>query len=122
MVKRGQVYWAQLNPIVGHEQAGHRPVLVLSEERYGATMKLALVVPLTSREKWPVPLQVDVGLVAGKRAWALPGQIRTLSVERLVQSKALDSVLPSAVEQCLDAMLQICGRRPKAPRKADNDG
>jgi mRNA interferase MazF len=120
VVKRGQVYWAKLDSGGGHEQAGMRPVLVASDDRYNAKMKLAVVIPLTSREKWQPPLQVNAGLVGGKRAWALPGQIRTLSVKRLVSAKEFKEVPPTVVEACLEAVREICGET--LATKADNDG
>lgn len=121
MVKRGGVYWAALDPVVGHEQAGMRPVLVLSEDRFNARTRTAIVVALTTKDKWLPPLQLDLGHVAGNRSYALPGQVRTLSVKRL-NLKALGSVSGEKVEACLDAMLQLCGRSTVQARKADNDG
>jgi mRNA interferase MazF len=106
--KRGRVYWAALNPIQGHEQAGHRPVLVVSDDRFNAAGALVVALPLTSRDKSRFPLSVALGEIGGKEAFALPGQVRTLSKQRL--GGALGQCKPALVERCLDALNQICGR------------
>lgn len=60
--KRGDVVWLSLNPTKGHEQAGRRPVLVISSTEYNALLGLALVVPITTKAKGyhtEVPIVVD---------------------------------------------------------------
>ena len=75
--QRGDIIWIDLNPHRGHEQAGRRPVLVLSNSRYNALTHLVVVCPITQQvENYPteVPLSTDLkttGVV-------LAGQIRTL--------------------------------------------
>ncbi len=118
MPHRGEVWWADLNPIMGHEQAGFRPVLVVSDDRCNR-LGLVLGVPLTTRDKLSPPLALDLGIVELKRAFALPAQLRSLSVVRL--GRVLATGRTADVERCLDAFLQLCGRRP-AVKKADNDG
>ena len=49
--ERGDVVWLQFNPQAGHEQAGHRPVLVVSPKAYNDPVGLALVCPITSQVK-----------------------------------------------------------------------
>lgn len=49
--KRGDIVWLTLNPQSGHEQAGHRPALVLSPESYNRKVGLALLCPITSQIK-----------------------------------------------------------------------
>ena len=113
MVRRGEVRWAR------HEQAGHRPVVVVSVDRFNERAEMAIVVPLTSRDKWSPPLQVALGMVGKKPAYALPGHTRTVSVESLGQ--VLGVVDEAIVERCLDAFLEICGRRPR-PSVSTNEG
>lgn len=123
-MQRGEVRWARLGPIVGHEQDGHRPVLIVSDTRYAVARRLVVVIPLTHSERLKFPLavelssleQVSAGVV--RRSFALPGQIRTLAVQRLGAS--LGQVEGGEIDLCLTAFLQICGRIP--PRRADNDG
>jgi len=48
---RGDIVWLQFNPQTGHEQAGHRPALVLSPAAYNEKTGLMLCCPMTSRVK-----------------------------------------------------------------------
>ena len=47
----GDVIWLQFDPQAGHEQAGHRPALVLSPERYNAKRGMLICCPMTSQIK-----------------------------------------------------------------------
>jgi mRNA interferase MazF len=61
--KRGDVVWISFNPHAGHEQAGHRPALVLSPESYNRKVGLALLCPVTTRIKgYPFEVRVPAGL------------------------------------------------------------
>ena len=57
--ERGDIVWINLNPQAGHEQAGHRPVLVLSPKAYNAKVGLMLCCPITSQAK-DYPFEVDI--------------------------------------------------------------
>jgi len=48
---RGDVVWLTFDPQAGHEQAGRRPAVILSPRGYNARVGLALLCPITSREK-----------------------------------------------------------------------
>ena len=48
---RGDIVWIQFNPQAGHEQAGHRPALVVSPKAYNAKVGLVLICPITSQVK-----------------------------------------------------------------------
>lgn len=59
----GDIIWLQFDPSVGHEQAGHRPAVVLSPARYNAKTGLAVVCPVTSRIKgYPFEVSLPQGL------------------------------------------------------------
>lgn len=61
--RRGDVVWISFNPQAGHEQAGHRPALVLSPESYNRKVGLALLCPVTSQIKgYPFEVHVPPGL------------------------------------------------------------
>ncbi len=65
--KAGDIIWIDFNPQVGHEQAGHRPALVLSPAAYNGLTGLLLCVPLTTRQKgfrFEVPIAGKPGGVA----------------------------------------------------------
>ncbi len=84
-VLRGDIRWADLNPVRGHEQAGLRPVLVLSHDVFNDRSGTVIGVALTSQEPragFPLTLESHApGL--SKRSWVKISQIRTLAVERV---------------------------------------
>lgn len=57
---RGHIVWLQFNPQAGHEQAGHRPALVVSPAAYNGRTGLALCCPITSQVKG-YPFEVRLG-------------------------------------------------------------
>lgn len=84
-ILRGEVRWADLNPTRGHEQAGLRPVLILSQDIFNQSSGTVIAVALTSREPragFPLTLESKAkGLP--KRSWIKISQIRTLATERI---------------------------------------
>jgi mRNA interferase MazF len=61
--RRGDVVWLSFDPQAGHEQAGHRPALVVSPESYNRKVGLALFCPITSQSKgYPFEVAVPSGL------------------------------------------------------------
>jgi mRNA interferase MazF len=77
------IYWADLNPVIGREQAGHRPVLVVSNDIENQ-MDIVTIIPITSRKKGRriYPNEVLITL-QNKEAILLCHQIRTISKKRL---------------------------------------
>jgi mRNA interferase MazF len=84
-ILRGGIYWAELDPTLGREQSGRRPVLVLSEDVFNTRSGTVIAIALTSQEPraaFPLTLEI-IGSGFPKRSWAKVSQIRTLSVQRL---------------------------------------
>jgi mRNA interferase MazF len=83
---RGEVWLGDLDPVVGHEQGGRRPALIVSVDPFNhSTAELVLVVPLTSRSK-NQPLHVSVtppegGLTVA--SWLKVEDVRSISTRRL---------------------------------------
>ena len=75
--RRGDVVWLSFNPQSGHEQAGHRPALVLSPEAYNRKVGLAIFCPITSQiKKYPFEVEIPSGYkVAGA---ILSDQVKSL--------------------------------------------
>jgi mRNA interferase MazF len=84
-ILRGDIVWADLDPVRGREQAGRRPILVLSQDVFNERSGTVIAVALTSQEPTVgYPLALEVRSVSlPKRSWVKIGQIRTLSTERL---------------------------------------
>ena len=58
-ILRGEIYWANLDPVKGHEQAGERPVLVLSQDVFNERSGVVIAVALTSQpQKAGFPLSL----------------------------------------------------------------
>lgn len=108
-ILRGEIRWADLSPIRGREQAGRRPVLVLSHDVFNERSGTVIAVALTSqppRAGFPLTLELhSKGLP--KRSWVKISQIRTLSVERI--GKRLGHATPEEVVQVLEGLNEILG-------------
>ena len=74
---RGDIIWLQFNPQAGHEQAGHRPALVLSPASYNRASGLMLCCPMTSQKKG-YPFEVIVNTEPGQTSVVLADQVKSL--------------------------------------------
>jgi len=84
-ILRGEIYWADLNPVKGRETAGHRPVLILSHDVFNAHSGTVIAMAVTSKEPragFPLTLPLDSCRLP-KPSWIKISQVRTLSVDRL---------------------------------------
>ncbi|MDA8065689.1 MAG: type II toxin-antitoxin system PemK/MazF family toxin [Thermaerobacter sp.] len=81
--RRGDVFFADLNPVVGAEQGGVRPVLVLQNDTGNRRGPTVIVAAITSREKPRLPTHVEVFVTGLERAVVLLEQIRTIDKKRL---------------------------------------
>jgi mRNA interferase MazF len=108
-ILRGDIRWADLNPVRGHEQAGQRPVLVLSHDVFNDRSGTVIAIALTSQEpKAGFPLTVELTASAlPKRSWAKVSQIRTLSVERL--GRRLGRASEEEFAAILEGLFEIIG-------------
>lgn len=108
-ILRGEIRWADLSPTRGREQAGQRPVLVLSQDVFNERSGTVIAVALTSqppRAGFPLTLEVhSKGLP--KRSWVKISQIRTLAVERI--GKRLGDGTPEELVQVLEGLNEILG-------------
>jgi mRNA interferase MazF len=84
-ILRGEIRWADLNPVRSHEQAGLRPVMILSHdifnERSGTVIAVAITIQ-PQKAGFPLTLELKAGNLP-KKSWIKISQIRTLSVERI---------------------------------------
>lgn len=109
-ILRGDIVWAELGPTQGHEQAGRRPVVVLSQDVFNERSGTVIACALTSQEpRAGFPLTMELaGNKWPKRSWVKISQIRTLSVKRL--GKKLGRTSAEEVEQVIDGLNEILGR------------
>jgi len=84
-ILRGDIVWADLAPTRGREQAGQRPVLVLSQDVFNERSGTVIAAAITSQPQsagFPLTLELADPKLP-KQSWVKIGQVRTLSVERL---------------------------------------
>lgn len=104
------LFLADLNPVIGSEQKGKRPVLVVSDEDFNSLMPVVTVIPITSlkpgRRVYPNEALLEKG-VGGLdvRSLALAHQIRTISKERLVTR--IGMVTEEAVRDAVIGALKV---------------
>ena len=106
-VLRGEVYWADLSPVKGQEQAGRRPVLVISHDVFNERSGTVIAMAITSqpqRAGFPLTLEItEPGLP--KRSWLKISQIRTLSVLRL--GGRITALSSEFVNEAIDGLNEI---------------
>jgi mRNA interferase MazF len=108
-ILRGEIRWADLNPVRGREQAGDRPVLVLSHDVFNERSGTIIAVALTSQEPragYPLTLELNAAKLP-KRSWVKISQIRTLSTERI--GKRLGRASDEELANVLEGLLEIIG-------------
>ena len=108
-ILRGEIRWADLNPVRGREQAGQRPVLILSHDVFNERSGTAIAVALTSqpqRAGFPLTLELHAkGLP--KKSWVKISQIRTLAIERI--GKVIGRSSPEELAQVVEGLNVIIG-------------
>lgn len=108
-ILRGSIYWADLNPVRGSEQAGVRPVLVLSHDVFNERSGTVIGVALTSRPQkagFPLTMKIESAELP-QPSWVKISQIRTLSAERLGRRVAAVSV--EELDQVIEGLLELIG-------------
>lgn len=108
-ILRGDIRWADLNPVRGREQAGLRPVLVISHDVFNERSGTVIAVALTSqpqRAGFPLTLELQTPKLP-KRSWVKISQIRTLAVERI--GAKLGRALPEELSQVVEGLNEIIG-------------
>ena len=106
-ILRGEIYWADLNPARGREQAGLRPVLILSHDIFNSKSETVIVMAITSqpqRAGFPLTLALPAEMLP-KPSWIKISQIRTIAVARL--GKRIAALNAEALEQALDGLLEL---------------
>mgnify|MGYP000925823969 CR=1 FL=1 len=105
-IKRGDIFYADLNPVVGSEQGGIRPVLVIQNDIGNQYSPTTIIAAITSQlDKAKLPTHIEMGKdICGleKDSVALLEQIRTIDKRRLKEKVAtLDEPLMRKVDEAL---------------------
>lgn len=108
-ILRGEIRWADLNPVRGREQAGLRPVLILSHDVFNERSGTVIAVALASqaqRAGFPLTHELKSPKLA-RRSWVKISQIRTLSVERI--GSKLGRTAPEELGIVVEGLNEIIG-------------
>ena len=108
-ILRGDIVWANLDPTLGHEQSGSRPVLVLSQNVFNDRSGTVIAVALTSQQPgagFPLTLELSDPKLP-KKSWVKISQIRTLSVQRL--GKKLGRATAEELADIIEGLNEIIG-------------
>ena len=104
-VKRGDVFYADLSPVVGSEQGGVRPVLIVQNDignKYSPTVIAAAITSQTSKARLPTHIEVFASAGLSKDSVVLLEQIRTLDKRRLKEKMGhLDDRLMKQIDDAL---------------------
>ncbi len=108
-VLRGEIRWADLNPVRGHEQGGTRPVLILSHDVFNERSGTVIAMAITSRpQRAGFPLTIELESAAlPKRSWVKISQIRTLSMDRI--GDRIDVLPEELTARLIDGLNEIIG-------------
>jgi len=108
-ILRGDIVWANLDPTLGHEQSGSRPVLVLSQDVFNERSGKVIAVVLTSQQPSAgLPLTFELSdSNLPKKSWVKISQIRTLSTQRL--GKKISEASDVELESVIDGSNEIIG-------------
>jgi mRNA interferase MazF len=108
-ILRGDIHWADLNPVIGSEQGGLRPVLILSHNVINERSGTVIAVAITSqpqRAGYPLTMElVDTELP--KKSWAKISQIRILSTKRI--GKKIAKASDEELALIIDGLNEIIG-------------
>ncbi len=106
-ILRGDIRWADLNPTIGSEQGGFRPVLIISNDVFNEKSGTVIAMAITSkfqRVKYPFTLELTETLIP-KKSWVKISQIRTLSVERI--GEKLSKISENELELAINGLNHI---------------
>jgi mRNA interferase MazF len=108
-ILRGDILWADLNPVIGSEQGGLRPVLVLSHNVFNQRSGTVIAVAITiqpQRAGFPLTLEL-AGTGLPKKSWIKISQIRVLSVRRI--GRKIASASDEEMALIIDGLNEIIG-------------
>jgi len=95
LLTAGDVVWVDFDPVVGHEQSGRRPALVISDDQYNEASSFVLVCPITRSSKpWPFKVALSEGL-------AISGQILVDQIKSIDKGRVLSMKVGTIEEDVL---------------------
>ena len=108
-VLRGEIYWADLQPVRGHEQGGVRPVVIISHDLFNARSGTVIAFAITSqpqRAGYPLTWQLPPNILP-RPSWVKISQVRTLSTERL--GARIGQLAEGDLTRLVDGLFELVG-------------
>jgi mRNA interferase MazF len=106
-ILRGDIYWADLNSTRGHEQAGVRPVVIISHDVFNNKSGTVIAMAITSQPQkagFPLTFELKSGGLP-KQSWVKISQVRTISTSRL--DKKVGQVDPEDMDTIIEGLNEI---------------
>lgn len=109
-ILRGDIVWANLDPALGSEQQGRRPIVILSQDVFNRHSGAVIAMALTNQaQKAGFSLTLELSSEKmPKQSWVKISQIRTLSIKRL--GKKIGKVNDEELEQLIEGLNEIIGQ------------
>ena len=108
-ILRGEIRWADLNPIRGREQGGTRPVIILSQDVFNERSGTVIAMAVTSQPQqagFPLTMPLE-SINLPKQSWVKISQVRTLSTDRI--GDVLDTLPPEKMILLIEGLNEIIG-------------
>ncbi len=106
-ILRGEVRWANLDPSMGHEQSGRRPVVIISHDVFNERSGTVIAMAITSQEQkagFPLTLLLKTAQLP-RKSWVKISQIRTLSVNRI--GEVITTISVEELNELVDGLNEI---------------
>ena len=106
-ILRGEIRWADLNPAVGREQSGRRPVLIVSQDVFNQRSGTVIAMAVTSRPQragFPLTLELTQTRMP-KQSWVKISQVRTLSTSRI--GRKIGNAEPEELSRIIEGLNEI---------------
>lgn len=112
IVKRGDIYYADLNPVIGSEQGGVRPVLIIQNDignKYSPTIIVSAITSQINKAKLPTHIEISASdYNLPKDSVVLLEQIRTIDKKRLREKVGhFDDEMMGKVNECLKVSIGL---------------
>lgn len=102
---KGDIVWIDLEPHIGHEQAGLRPALVLSPKKYNQKVRLAIFCPITTQKK-NYTFEVSIPDVLKVNGVILSDQVKSLAWQKR-RTKFICKVPNEIVKDVIDKLISV---------------
>jgi mRNA interferase MazF len=109
---RGEIWWVDFDPVVGSEQAGKRPALIISADRFHQIQnRLVMVVPITITQRpYPFHIEVEAGTTTLREPiFVMCDQPRMISTQRLLDDGPVGRISAQTIGEVEDRLRVILG-------------